>query len=380
MDRFHAVPDVPARVASWAEWLYFNGGSGEARFYLTFLVGPPRPGGRRVAGVRLQLDRGGRVVSYGEGVEVDEAEAAGRRARPRDRTAAVSGSKACAIGSRSTCPAWARRAAGAPSRVKGELTLDAFPGRSLPPLMIRGARGWLSGLRGAGDVGRRSVAISTPAASASRWTAAPAITITTGASGKACPGSGARSSTAGCRSSTGACGRRPTPPIRSASPGSSPRSGRRARSGTPPTSRSTRRTIRRRAARAASSCADADRPSTSPWHLSVEDAVATRASAVLVRRGHGPPAAARALPGRGQGRRSAHPVRGARLGGDVPRRPRFWALICSHHSWAGLYLYAPPPTRYASASTQEARWRAWSRTCVTRRAGWPGRRGSPRSR
>ena len=25
MDRFHAVPDVPARADSWAEWLYFKG-------------------------------------------------------------------------------------------------------------------------------------------------------------------------------------------------------------------------------------------------------------------------------------------------------------------------------------------------------------------
>src|SRR5205823_593726 len=25
MDAFHLIPDVPARAASWAEWLYFNG-------------------------------------------------------------------------------------------------------------------------------------------------------------------------------------------------------------------------------------------------------------------------------------------------------------------------------------------------------------------
>src|SRR5260221_1960702 len=50
MDRFHPMPDVPARAPSWAEWLYFNGGSGGARFYLTFMVGPPRPSGRRSAG------------------------------------------------------------------------------------------------------------------------------------------------------------------------------------------------------------------------------------------------------------------------------------------------------------------------------------------
>ena len=40
MDRFHPIPDVPARASSWAEWLYFNGRAGSARFYLTFLAGP----------------------------------------------------------------------------------------------------------------------------------------------------------------------------------------------------------------------------------------------------------------------------------------------------------------------------------------------------
>ena len=67
------VPDVPARVPSWAEWLYFNGGAKGARFYLTFMVGPPQPGGRRSAGVRLQLDHDGRTTSYAEAADVDEA-------------------------------------------------------------------------------------------------------------------------------------------------------------------------------------------------------------------------------------------------------------------------------------------------------------------
>ena len=31
MDRFHPMPDVPARAASWAEWLYFNGRVGRRR-------------------------------------------------------------------------------------------------------------------------------------------------------------------------------------------------------------------------------------------------------------------------------------------------------------------------------------------------------------
>ena len=56
MDRFHPIPDVPARAASWAEWLYFNGGKGDARFYLTFLVGPER-GARPPAGWRAPAVR-----------------------------------------------------------------------------------------------------------------------------------------------------------------------------------------------------------------------------------------------------------------------------------------------------------------------------------
>ncbi|MEO7276005.1 MAG: hypothetical protein ABIX28_00485, partial [Vicinamibacterales bacterium] len=47
MDRFHAIPDAPARAASWAEWLYFNGRGKDVRFYLTFLAGPRASTGRR---------------------------------------------------------------------------------------------------------------------------------------------------------------------------------------------------------------------------------------------------------------------------------------------------------------------------------------------
>jgi hypothetical protein len=148
MDRFHPVPDVPARAASWAEWLYFNGGSSDARFYLTFMVGPARAGGRRAAGVRLQLEHGGRTTSYGEGTEVDEAAVLasapdlvigksevrleGLRYRirldlPRMDPPGTPASRSAAV------------------RVTGEITLEAVPGRSLPPLTIRGTQGWVSG-------------------------------------------------------------------------------------------------------------------------------------------------------------------------------------------------------------------------------------------
>jgi hypothetical protein len=148
MDRFHPVPDVPARASSWAEWLYFNGGSEGARFYLTFMVGPPRPSGRRSAGVRLQLDQGGRTTSYGESTEVDDAAVL---ATAPDLV--IGKSRVRLEGLRYTIavdlprmdPPGVRTPPPASARVTGELTLDAVPGRSLPPLTIRGAQGWLSG-------------------------------------------------------------------------------------------------------------------------------------------------------------------------------------------------------------------------------------------
>jgi hypothetical protein len=144
MDRFHPIPDVPERAESWAEWLYFNGGSGATRFYLTFMAGPSRPGGRRAAGVRLQLDRGGRVISYGQGAEVDEGEVL---ATAPDLAIGDSRVRLDGLRYRVTIdlPRMEPAPADAPRRVRGELTLEAVPGRSLPPLMIRGARGWLSG-------------------------------------------------------------------------------------------------------------------------------------------------------------------------------------------------------------------------------------------
>src|SRR6185436_20907860 len=148
MDRFHPVPDVPARASSWAEWLYFNGGVEGARFYLTFMVGPPLVSGRRSAGVRLQLERGGRTTSYGEASEVEDA-------------AVLAGAPDLAIGKSEVRleglryrirldlpridPPGARTVSAAAERATGEIVLEAVPGRSLPPLAIRGTGGWISG-------------------------------------------------------------------------------------------------------------------------------------------------------------------------------------------------------------------------------------------
>jgi hypothetical protein len=53
MDRFHPIPDVPARASSWSEWLYFNGRTGATRFYLTFFAGARLASGKRMLNVRL---------------------------------------------------------------------------------------------------------------------------------------------------------------------------------------------------------------------------------------------------------------------------------------------------------------------------------------
>ena len=136
MDRFHTVPDVSSRAASWAEWLYFNGRSrdGRLRIYLTFLVGPrAETAGRRRAGVRLQLERDGRATNYTAQAEVDEALVL---ARAPDLDIAGNQVRLDGLTYRITL---------AMAGLSGEIALDAQPGRSLPPASIRGAGGWVSG-------------------------------------------------------------------------------------------------------------------------------------------------------------------------------------------------------------------------------------------
>jgi hypothetical protein len=136
MDRFHGVPDVAARAASWAEWLYFNGRTrdGRTRLYLTFLVGGrAETVGKRRAGVRLQLERDGRSSSYSAQGEIDEAS---MLAQAPDLDIA---------GNRVRLDGLTYRMTLAMSGLSGEIVLEARPGRSLPPASIRGAGGWVSG-------------------------------------------------------------------------------------------------------------------------------------------------------------------------------------------------------------------------------------------
>ena len=137
IDRFHGVPDVPEWADSWAEWLYFNGRSSDARFYLTFMVGPRSKPGTRLASVRLQIERNGQMQSFSD----ENGDHRSRSARAPDLT----------IGSNSV------RLDGMVYRIhldltdddgrraSGDLTLEASAGRLVPPVEISGARGWRTG-------------------------------------------------------------------------------------------------------------------------------------------------------------------------------------------------------------------------------------------
>jgi hypothetical protein len=137
IDRFHPVPEGTEWSGSWAEWLYFNGRAPDARFYLTFMVGPRLPGGRRPGGVRLQLDRGRGIESFSGRSELTDDEVA----RAPDLT--IGGSRVRLEGLRYVVELDLTGAGG--RRASGRLSLDAVPGRLIPPIEISGARGWRTG-------------------------------------------------------------------------------------------------------------------------------------------------------------------------------------------------------------------------------------------
>jgi hypothetical protein len=137
IDRFHPVPDVPAWADSWAEWLYFNGRGADARFYLTFLVGPRTPDGRRAAGVRLQLQRGDRTENYSASALLTDAEVASAP----DLTIGASTVRLDGLRYRIHLDL----AGPGGARVRGDLSLEGAPGRLVPPIEILGAKGWRTG-------------------------------------------------------------------------------------------------------------------------------------------------------------------------------------------------------------------------------------------
>jgi hypothetical protein len=137
MDRFHGVPDVPEWSDSWAEWLYFNGRSSDARFYLTFMVGPYAKPGVRDAGVRLQIERSGQMQSYTARAQLSDGEAG----TAPDLSIGASSVRLDGMVYRihlDLSDAAGRRAV-------GDLTLEASAGRLVPPIEITGARGWRTG-------------------------------------------------------------------------------------------------------------------------------------------------------------------------------------------------------------------------------------------
>jgi hypothetical protein len=138
IDGFHAIPDAPEWASSWAEWLYFNGRASDARFYLTFLVGPRTSEGQRIAGVRLQLERNGRVQNYASSALISDADAM----RAPDLT--IGASSVRLEGMTYHIHLDVNAPAGG-DRVVGDFSLTASAGRLIPPLTIRGARGWLTG-------------------------------------------------------------------------------------------------------------------------------------------------------------------------------------------------------------------------------------------
>jgi hypothetical protein len=139
IDRFHPIPDVPARASSWAEWLYFNGRADSGRFYLSFIGGPRLASGRRMVAVRLQLERGGVMTSFSDAEEVDAATllaSAPDLTVGRNRVRLIGREYHIAI----DLPGESKRV-----RAAGDLVIRATPGRALPPFSIRGAGGWVSG-------------------------------------------------------------------------------------------------------------------------------------------------------------------------------------------------------------------------------------------
>jgi hypothetical protein len=162
LDRFHPIPEAPRWQGSWREWLYFNGSAGDARFYLTFLAGPETSPGRRIAFVRLQLERAGERTAWSAAEEIpaDELLASapdldigGNRVRLeglryrmsldlREEVDAAPDDGSAALPRPTDAAALPRYG---PGRLTGELWLDATPGRWMTEFLVQGAEGWESG-------------------------------------------------------------------------------------------------------------------------------------------------------------------------------------------------------------------------------------------
>jgi hypothetical protein len=137
IDSFHGVPDAPAWANSWAEWLYFNGRSNDAAFYLTFMVGPRNTNGTRPASVRLQIERNGQMESFGGRADLTDPE----WNRAPDLT--IGASSVTLDGMRYRIHIDVEDGRG--RRALGDMSLEATAGRLVPPIEITGAQGWRTG-------------------------------------------------------------------------------------------------------------------------------------------------------------------------------------------------------------------------------------------
>jgi hypothetical protein len=122
---------------SWAEWLYFNGRARDARFYLTFMVGPLQADGERPAGVRLQFDRDGRVENFSAPGKLTAKEAL------RAPELTIGNNHITLDGLSYVIDLDLRGEGGRTAR--GRMRIEASPGRLVPPIEIGGAHGWRTG-------------------------------------------------------------------------------------------------------------------------------------------------------------------------------------------------------------------------------------------
>ena len=239
IDRFHPVPDVPARARVVGGVAVLQRHRQRLPLLPDVHDGTGDRAGPRSVGVRLQLERGGALDG------LLDARATAERARDRRAPRRISRSAAIASGWRApTTDVTLDLPAETRQRPRDRHDRRPRQSGSLGAAVRAAGRRRLGlGLHRPGDGRHDGRRTARRTARGSTSPTAASITITTGASGTACRGSGARCSTTACRSSTAGC----RPPADAADPGarardSSPCSARTGRSPFRPTRRSKRRT------------------------------------------------------------------------------------------------------------------------------------------
>ena len=152
LDRFQPIPDVPARAGVVDRVALLQRAGRHDPVLLTFLVGPLDEQGRRVAGVRLQLDREGQVTSYGDAARLDPDEVLATApeltiGRSRVRIDGDRYVVSFDLAGDARAGARARRDARRPARLagRGRGGADRASRPHAAAVAIRGARGWVSG-------------------------------------------------------------------------------------------------------------------------------------------------------------------------------------------------------------------------------------------